>query len=133
MKELFQKIYPVFVILGLAVVLMAYKMHTLKKAVPEEKDRSFSVVQIDSRHFEESLCDSCKMSSGNQLTCTPALISQIIANVDPAAFKDITDKSITFKKNSSDNDYIEVPAAVIANMKDLNLFVTQTEEHRNGR
>ena len=133
MKELFQKIYPVFVILGVAAALIAYKMYSLKKAVPEKKEQSVSVVQIDSRRFEESLCDSCNMSSGNQLTCSPALISQIIANVDPSAFKNITDNSITFNRDPSDRDYIEVPAAVIASMKDLNLFITQTEEHHNGR
>lgn len=132
MKELFQKIYPIFIILGVAVALMVYKMHTLKKGAPEKKERSVSVVQIESRHFEESLCDSCDMS-GNKLTCSPALIRQIIANVDSTAFKNVTDRTIIFKKNPSDKDYIEVPAAVIANMKDLNLFITQTEEHRNGR
>ena len=138
MKEFFQKIYPIFIILGVAVVLTTYKMRTLKKAVPEKKERSESVVQIDSRRFEESLCDSCAMSSGNKLTCSPVLVRQIIADVDPTAFMNVTENVITFKKNPSDKDYsdkdyIEVPATVIANMKDLNLFITQTEEHRNGR
>lgn len=133
MKKLFQKIYPIFVILGVAAVLTAYKMHTLKKAAPEKKEQTVSVVQIDSKRFEESLCDSCSMSSGNKLTCSPTLIRQIVANIEPTAFKSVTDNSIIFEKDPSDKDYIKMPAAVIANMKDLNLFITQTEEHRNGR
>ena len=117
-------IYHILVIVGLAAVLVAIRMLTTEEGSSSKKESSDNLIQITGKAFGEALCDSCKWS-GNKLTCSPALLSKIMQNVDTTALKGISEHSVTFKK---ENDYVEVPAILIANMIDLNLFSQPIEK-----
>lgn len=123
--------YFIMVIILFGALLTGFKLFSIKNARSEKTERAeraVSAISINSEIFEESLCDSCRMQSGNKLKCSPALLRKIVANVDSAAFQSISEGSVTFKKDEGDKHYIEVPAGVIANMKEQNLFITSNDE-----
>jgi len=118
------KIYHILVIIGLAVALVAIKMLTTEKSHTGNKESSDNLIQIASTAFEGTLCDSCEWS-GSKLTCSPELLGKIMQNVDTAALNSVSDRSVTFKKEKG---YVEVPAILMANMIDLNLFIQPVEQ-----
>jgi len=120
--------YPLLVILCVAAILCAIRLVQLPKpnstATPTEL--SDNIVQLNSKLFGESLCDSCTIS-GDKLTCSPSIIKKILANVETTSLKSVSENSITFNLGET-KGFIEVPAAVIANMADLKLFKPQKEQ-----
>lgn len=120
--------YPLLVILCIGTILCAIRLVQLPKpnsaATPELSD---NIVQLNSKLFGESLCDSCTMS-GDKLTCSPSLIKEILANVETTSLKSVSDNSIIFNLGET-KGFIEVPAAVIVNMTDLKLFKPQKEQN----
>lgn len=118
------KIYHILVIVGLAAVLVAIRMLTTEEGSSSKKESSDNLIQIDGKALKGALCDSCKWSD-NKLTCSPALLSKIMQNVDTMALKSISDHSVIFQK---ENGYVEVPAILMANMIDLNLFTQPMEQ-----
>lgn len=120
------KIYHILVIIGLAAALVAIRMLTTEEGPSSKKESSDNLIQIDDKALKDALCDSCKWSD-NKLTCSPALLSKIMQNVDTTELKSISNKSITFKK---ENGTVEVPAILMANMIDLNLFTQPLEQSK---
>lgn len=120
--------YPLLVILCVAAILFAIRWVQLPKpdASPTPTEQSPNVVQIDSELFGEALCESCSMS-GNKLTCSPETIKVILAGVETSSLESVSDNSITFNKGEK-KGFIEVPAAVIANMADNELFKPEKEQ-----
>ena len=118
------KIYHILVIIGLAVALVAIKMLTAEDSPSGKTESSDNLIQIASTAFEGTLSDSCEWS-GSKLTCSPELLSKIMLNVDTTALKSVSDRSVTFKKEKG---YVEVPAILMANMIDLNLFIQPVEQ-----
>lgn len=122
------KIYHILIIIALAVVLIAIKMLTAEDGPSSKKESSDNLIQINDKALDGALCDSCKWS-GSKLTCSPALLSKIMQNVDTADLRNVSDHSITFNK---EDGCIEMPAILMANMIDLNLF-TQPLEQKNKK
>ena len=119
-----KKIYHILVIIGLAAALVAIRVLTTEKGPSGQKESSDNLIQIASTAFEGALCDSCEWS-GSKLSCSPTLLSRIMQNVDTTDLKSISDHSITFNKEKG---YVEVPAVLMANMIDLNLFTRPLEQ-----
>lgn len=117
------KTYHIIVIICVAAALVAIKMLTYKSTPPAKMESSTNIILVDGRQVENALCESCKLS-GNKLTSGPEIINEIMKDVDPAALKDITNKSIVFYKKDG---YLEIPATLIANMIELKLFAKPNE------
>lgn len=117
------KIYHIIVIICVAAALVAIKMLTYKSTPPAKMESSTNIMLIDGKLMEKALCDSCRLS-GDKLTCSPALLNRIIQNVDQTTLRDVTKKAVVFNKN---NGYLEVPAPLMTNLIDLNLFTQPIE------
>lgn len=123
------KIYPLIVILGIAIILFVIKTPIFKATPPIAESRRGSTIQLDSKALEEALKDTCDLKlSKNKLSCCPELMTSIMQGVDSHDLEKVTDKSITFKGK----EYIEVPAAVITNMVDLGLINKSNKEQCDG-
>lgn len=117
------KTYHIIVIICVAAALVAIKMLTYKSTPPAKMENSTNIMLIDGKLMEKALCDSCRLS-GDKLTCSPALLNRIIQNVDQTTLRDVTKKTVVFNKNDG---YLEVPAPLMTNLIDLNLFTQPIE------
>lgn len=132
MKKLHEiKIYPLIVIIGVAALLFALRLSIFQDTPPAKHDQYGNCVELNREAFGKALKDTCNLKmSKNKLKCNPELIQRILIDVDSSALASISDNSITFE---NEKEYIKVPAAVIANMVDLNLFKKPTKEECDGK
>lgn len=128
MKKLSEiKVYPLLAILGLAVVLFVIRLPMFKTTPKAPHMRGGSMVQLNVDAFKEALVDdSCEFSK-NKLTCSPVIMRSILQGVDSVDLEAITENSITFKKAQS-KGFVEIPASVLTNMIDVNLFKKPNKE-----
>ena len=130
MKETMKRIYPLLVILIVAVCFVFIRRPLFKTTTPAPIEQSENLVPLNYKFFEEALCDSCELSH-NKLTCSPNIIKKICSGVKAASLDSVSNNFIIFHKGET-NDCIYVPAAVIANMSDMGLFQT-SKKQSNGK
>lgn len=112
--------YPLIVMVGLFAILIIIRWPVFKPTQPDRQEKYGNCVQLNYKVFEEAIKDTCDLRlSKDKLKCSPDLLQKILVDVDSLTFEKVSESSLTFKR---ERDYIEVPAAMLANMVDLNLF-----------